>query len=254
MSGIDWGFEEDLNPVAACKAIIMDKLQQGSTEWLNERIGNVTMSNAKSLIAGGQGKMRQTYIESVASEIITGSCGDNYKSYDMMRGNVLEDYARKAYEISTGDTIKEIGLGYLNKAKRISASPDGLVFDGGEIKKGVEIKCLKPKNHIQFILAQKDPKEFMAQMQGCMWIFGVDEWDFVSYCPEFGGSALAIISAKRDEAMIKKISTAALSAVTEIDKIVVIARAINNNKIHKINVDALEAIDLIFDGGTGEIE
>ena len=236
--------------------IIMDKLEQGTAQWLAERVGNITMSKAKALITGGKGKTRATYISEVASEIIIGASDYNYNSHDMIRGNVLEPYALQAYEAVTGNKATTVGLGYLDSKKIVSASPDALIYKDGVLERGVEIKCLKPKNHIEFMVdfANPEPNEFMAQIQGNMWIFGTDYWDFCSYCPEFDGASISIISVKRDEEMIKKIMLATLSAVLEVDEIVSCVRETNHKNIADINKSALEAVSIILDYGTGGIE
>jgi len=182
------------------KPIIIDLFEQGSQEWLDARVGCVTMSNAGLLLVGGKGITRKNYIIDVASEMISGIPSKQISTFDIDRGNALEPMAREAYELLTGTKVRQIGIGYLDEMKRIAASPDGLTDIGG-----IEIKCPQPKAHLRTILAKESPKEYQAQMQGCMWVFGVDRWDFVSFCPQFKPMPICIISVNRDEEMIKLI-------------------------------------------------
>ncbi len=174
--------------------VILEHMEQGSPEWLDARVGNITMSNADKLLTGGKGVTRQSYIIDVASEIVSGVPASQVKTWEMERGNLLEPYAREAYKARTGIEVQQVGLGYLNENKRISASPDGLRPNGG-----MEIKCQGPKAHLRTIIDAKNPKKFAAQMQGCMWVFDVEYWDYCSFCPEVKDLPLFIMTLERDE-------------------------------------------------------
>ena len=218
--------------------LILESMEQGSAEWHEARRGRITMSNAKALITGGKGLTRKTYIMQVASEILTGVSSESFKSWDMERGNILEPYARMAYEQMTGLKVHEIGLGYLDENKRISASPDGLGFSVG-----MEIKCQKPKNHLSTLINGVNPKEFEAQMQGGMWLFDRERWDYVSFCPEFKDQPLFIHSVHRDEEMISRIEESAQRGVEEVDAIVKSLGGSCSDEIKSICTDALEMIE-----------
>ncbi len=221
--------------------IVLDSVEQGSTEWHDRRRGCVTMSNAKALLSGGKGLTRKSYLMSVASEIITGVTADAYKSWLMERGNILEPYARMAFTEHTGIELKQVGLGYLNNRRRISASPDGL-----SISSGAEIKCQLPKNHLATLINGVNPKEFAPQMNGCMWLFGRERWDYVSFCPEFTEMPLFVHTVYRDEEMIKRIEESAQNAVYEIDQFVKAGTAEQaSDKIVEICEDALLTIETL---------
>jgi hypothetical protein len=222
--------------------IILEHMEQGSEEWLNARVGCITMSNAKKLISKGRGDApsatRATYIAEVASEKVSGVLADRINTWDIIRGNTLEPFARDAYKAITGLDVKEIGLGYLDENRRIAASPDGLTANGG-----VEIKCQAPKNHMKTIMEAKNPKQFEAQMQGCMWVFGTDTWDYCSFCPEFANKPLVIITAHRNEEMVKQIEEAAHSAVEEVDEYI---KAAGDGQVSSLVTNlCLEAIELM---------
>lgn len=226
--------------------IVLDALEQGSPEWLAARIGCITMSNAKLLLTGGKGVTRDSYIMSVASEVMTGVPAERINTWDMERGTLLEPYAADAYEAMTGFNLRKVGLGYLNSDKRISASPDGLKMANGVVIGGVEIKCQAPKNHMKTILSAKSPDQFKAQKQGNMWVFGVEEWDYCSFCPEFKAQPLVIIPAARDNEMIARIEESALKAVKEVDEYVRLAGLGHiNDRIIDICAEAVELIDIM---------
>jgi hypothetical protein len=163
--------------------IILD-LMQGSPEWFKARIGCITMSNADKLLMKGKGgnesATKLKYIQDVASEVLAGVPSERLNTWDMQRGTLLEPYAREAYERVTGNKIKEVGLGYLDEKRRISSSPDGLKGTTSA-RGGLEIKGRGAKEHLRIIENEHDSKATEAQIQGNMWIFNADAWDFCSF-------------------------------------------------------------------------
>ena len=233
--------ESQNNFNAPGNVIILPHMVQGSSEWKEARRGRITMSNAKALTTKGKGLTRLSYLVDVASEIITGVTAETFKSWQMERGNILEPFAREAYKAHTGLDVSEVGLGYLNKDMRISGSPDGLGDDHG-----MEIKCQLPKNHLNTIVNGFEPKEFDPQIQGSMWIFEKEYWDYASFCPDFPDQPIFVHRVYRDEEMIKRIEDSALQGVYEIDEFVKRGRFSTTNKqIAKICEEALKTIEAL---------
>lgn len=222
--------------------IILNKLIQGTEAWKNARVGCITMSNAKALLTAGSGVTRKNYLLDVASEMVSGVLIDNIRSVDIARGNLLESYARRAYEELTGNAVEEVGIGYLDANKRISASPDGLIKNGG-----VEYKCPNPKAHMRTIEAGTVPKEYIPQMQGCIWVFGVDRWDYGSFCPQFSSKPLHVITQYRDEEMIKKIEESALKGIEEIDEYIKLAKGEYSPAFYEICEQSIFALNELYD-------
>ena len=220
--------------------IILAAMEQGSNEWHDARRGRITMSNAKALLTGGKGVTRKSYLMDVASEIVTGVTADTYKSWAMERGNILESFARDAYELVTGCKVNQVGLGYLNDDRTISASPDGIGED-----RGLEIKCQLPKNHVNTLYNGVNPKAFNDQMQGCMWVFDKPQWDYVSFCPECKDNPIFIYTVYRDEEVIKRIEESALRGVEEIKAIVERVKKEPVSEITDICEDALQLIETL---------
>jgi len=204
--------------------IILD-IDQGSDGWYKARCGVITMSNAKALITGGKGVTRRSYLLSVAAEIITGKTADNYQSWKMQRGTAIEPFARAAYAMETGIEAREVGFVYYDNKARIGCSPDGITDIGG-----IEIKCPNAAKHLTTILADEVPDEYLPQIQGCIWVCGVDAWDFVSFCPEFTAQPLFIKRVYKDSAIISKIRKSAIEGVAEIDAAVKAAHKQYQNK------------------------
>ena len=168
--------------------IILD-VEQGSEEWHAARCGVLSASifdkaitSKGTLSTQNIGLMNQLIAEKFTNqrEII--------KSNDaMLRGVELEPIARECYEFITDDKVQEVGLVYKSESKDISCSPDGLVED-----RGLEIKCPLAKTHVSYLLANKLPTKYIQQVQGSMWVTGLDKWDFMSYHPELPPLLLTI--------------------------------------------------------------
>lgn len=162
---------------------------QGSTSWLQDRAGHATASCFCDIIALGKTgkplKARDDYLMRVVVERITGEPVASASSFAMAWGTDAEPYARAEYEILTGATVREVGFVKHPVHKWIGASSDGLIGDSG----GIEIKC--PHNsavHLQ-TWAEGMPEAHTAQVQGQMWILGLDWIDFCSFDPRMQNGA-----------------------------------------------------------------
>jgi len=228
--------------------MIIKRFKQGSDEWIAGRVGRVTMSHAKELLTGGSGVTRHNYLLDVCSERLTGRPVERVSTWDMERGILLEPFALEAYELQTEIEIDTIGFAYLDEGEKISASPDGLTGSGGN--GGVEIKCPRPKAHMRYLDSATAMKQYMGQVQGNMWIFGAEYWDFVSFCPEFAACPLHIQRIERDDDMIEKIKMAALEGVEMVDAM---EHAIRRNPVAEwmdaICSEAIVAVDAYLNDG-----
>lgn len=162
-----------------------EDLEQGSDEWLEARTGVITASVIGQLItpqtirAASNDKSR-ALIAQLAAERITGRTEPMYVNDDMMRGHLHEPIARDLYAEHNGVEVKQVGFmtREFSGGVLIGASPDGLVGEDG----GTEIKCPRPKAHIQTILADEVPTYYMAQVQTSLVVSGRNWWDYISFC------------------------------------------------------------------------
>jgi len=101
-------------------------------------------------------------------------------NYWTERGTRLESLARLKYEQITGHEVKQAGFidcGFYG------CSPDGLIYDGEKLVKGLEIKCPSGEVHLETLLSGEMPRDHDMQVHFSMICAGVREWDFLSYCP-----------------------------------------------------------------------
>lgn len=178
--------------------------EQRSPEWFEARLGKATASQFANVLAAKTTAANRNYRVKLALERITGKQEEVYVNDAMKQGTEREPLARIAYEGLTGNLVEEVGL-CLHDTLDCGASPDGLI----DAVKGLEIKCPTPGKHVEYLRQNGEPPEYTAQIQGCMWITGRTQWDFVSFCPEFPENAQLIVrTIKRDAAYIEKLAAA----------------------------------------------
>ncbi len=161
-------------------------IEQGTSLWLQERLGKFTASECYKLMTDGRGNKdfsdaAMKYILEKVSEELTGTV-DTITSEAIVWGTEQEHRAREWYEVTKEVKVKQVGfLPYLDYA---GCSPDGLVGEDG----GLEIKCpFNTSNHIANVVYSKDfktkHKSYYWQCQMGMLVTDRPWWDFVSFDP-----------------------------------------------------------------------
>lgn len=162
--------------------------QQGSTEWLNARLGIMTASNAHLLLVNGKkdglGDALITHAYHLIAERFTGQMSGKFDGNEYTeRGHILEPivsdyYVQMGY--AKADDIQEVGI-VLNFADKygypVGASPDRLVGEKG----GLEIKTREPHLQAELLLTGDIGKKHLAQVQFGLWVTGREWWDYISY-------------------------------------------------------------------------
>lgn len=181
--------------------IIIEDLEQGSEEWFASRIGIPTASNFAKILTPKTLKMsaqaKQYAIDIIAEEY---EPSEPLDSEWVLRGIELEDQAREAYEFLKDVKVEQVGIAYKDDSKSVSCSPDGLIPDSG-----LEIKCPKLTTHINYLLNGTLPDAYIMQVQGSMWVMGLDTYDFMSYHPS---AKPFVITVNRDEKIMDALDEA----------------------------------------------
>lgn len=189
--------------------------EQRSAGWFAARLGKATASNFSKVLAtlkSGEAAERRNYRVKLALERITGKQEDVFQNEAMRLGTEREPLARMAYEALTGNLVEEVGF-CMHDTLECGASPDGLI----DARRGLEIKCPSAGKHFEYLRQKAEPPEYTAQIQGCMWICEREEWDFVSYCPDFPEQAQLIVrTIGRDDAYITKLAMAVETFMEEV--------------------------------------
>ena len=156
-------------------------MEQRSKEWFEARRGRVTASMASVLMAPrGLGNPAQKYAKEILSEQISYFFEeDTYMSYAMQQGIDLEPMARERYE--KDNMVEVIEDGFITKGKDLGCSPDGLIDTDG----GLEIKCPQPAKHMDNLLSENCPKEYIDQVQFSLLVTDRKYWDVMTFNPTF---------------------------------------------------------------------
>ncbi|CAB4171393.1 phage_rel_nuc, putative phage-type endonuclease [uncultured Caudovirales phage] len=197
--------------------------EQGSVEWLMERVGYCTASRFRDVMDilknGKFGAKHQAYVYSVARERVRGKPVNNFVNFAMERGTELEPQARMAYESFSGNLVTQVGFIHHPSIKYVGGSPDGLVDDDGII----EIKCPMDSNakHYDTWLKGMDD-EHTPQVQGLLWVLNRQYCDFISYDPdEPPHLQLCIVRVNRDDDYIAELEKQVISFLAEVDALLV---------------------------------
>lgn len=159
-------------------------MEQLTESWRNARLGQVTASKVKDVMANGRGgapsASRTNYMMQLLCERLTGTWEEGYTSPAMARGTELEPVARLAYELMQDCEVQEVGLIQHPKIKHFAASPDGVIaLPNG--RGGLEIKCPNTAQHIAVMRAGKHDSQYEWQMLAQMACAELEWVDFVSF-------------------------------------------------------------------------
>jgi len=192
---------------------------QGTHDWLMERVGMVTASRFKDVLAvlknGKPGAARTNYLTEIVCERLTGQPTEHFVNAAMKWGTEHEAAARAAYEVKSGNHVSLMGF-MKHSTLMAGCSPDGII----ELDGGLEIKCPTSATHLE-TLTQGMDESHMGQVQGAMWITGLPWWDFVSYDPRFPAPLqLYVTRVWRDEAYISALEAAVRVFIDEVDETV----------------------------------
>lgn len=194
-------------------------MEQRSSDWFSIRWGVATASRFADVMAVGRNGQslasRKNYLSELVIERLTEppTEDDSYKSSAMEWGIEYEPTAILEYELRTGN---QVGNAFFEKHPTLEAgaSPDGYVDKDGLI----EIKCPNSATHLQTLKDKEIPKQYVAQVQGQLWITGRKWCDFISYDPRFPSNAQIFITrVKRDEKYIKELEEQITDFLAEVD-------------------------------------
>ena len=169
---------------------------QGSDEWYAARLGKVTGTGFAKVLAKGQGKTRKSYMIQLAAERLTGLAQESYSNAAMEWGTEHEADARIRYEMV--NDVSVLLAGFVELSDEIGTSPDGLVDDEGLL----EIKCPNSTTHIETIMSNKVPSQYIPQIQGGIWVAERQWCDFVSFDPRVAAVPCLCLRVARDQKYI----------------------------------------------------
>ncbi len=179
-------------------------LQEGE-DWLKQRRGLFTGSEASVLMSKGRGKdftdTGMTYIYKKAAERL-GSHSFQTSNAACKWGENNEPKAIELYEQITGVTIEQVGFVKSEQYGFVGCSVDGLEVGESSI---IEVKCpYAPENHLKYAYdLSYVKKKHNHQMQHGMYVWDVDFCDFITYDPR-SDEPIFIHRIERDDEYIEK--------------------------------------------------
>ncbi len=192
-------------------------MEQRSDEWFSARLGKVTASKVKDVMAKGRGgapsATRQNYMMQLLCERLTGKREEGFTSAAMQRGTELEPIARSAYEFNAGVMTVETGLIEHQRITGFAASPDGVVGTDGLL----EIKCPNTAQHIAIIQSGAHDTTYEWQMLAQMACSGREWVDFVSFDDRLPEELQYVcFRYHRDEARIRELEDEVVAFLEEL--------------------------------------
>jgi putative phage-type endonuclease len=194
-------------------------IEQRSDDWFLARLGKATASNFDKIMVGPKYAGWKNYKAELVAERTTGKryaelTGRDFTTFEMQWGTDNEPLARLHYTLSTKNNVEETSF-WEHAELAAGASPDGLIGDDGIL----EIKCPNTATHINTLHTGKLPNQYIAQVQGQLWITGRKWGDFVSFDPRLPENARKIIIPfKRDEEYIKLLEDTIRLFLKEVDQ------------------------------------
>lgn len=199
-------------------------LEQRTDAWLQARVGKVTASQFKHVLAktqkGTPTAARTTYLWQQVIERLTGQPAPVAKTMAMQWGTDQEPAALQAYNEAHLVNIETVGF-VQHATLAVGCSPDGLVTEDMAATGLVEIKCpFNSANHLETWLSGM-PEEHQAQVQGQMWLTGREWCDCVSFDPRMPADLqLYVQRIPRNPEYIATLEREIITFLGEVDAIV----------------------------------
>lgn len=196
------------------------EVEQGSYEWHKMRLGVITASKAKHVVAKAGSATRRTYMAELVAEIMTGAPLEQISSKAIEWGRENEGPAIETYSFITGRHVERLPFIY-SEDMRCGCSPDGIDDLGG-----VEIKApFNTTNHILSIVDGRVKDEYVWQIQFSLWVSGLDSWSFASYDPRMRSNNLHIIECEPSSKHQDKLSECVPEFIKELDEMLEIVQS-----------------------------
>lgn len=200
--------------------------EQGSDGWLNDRIGRFTASRFSDLMANGQGSdtmgaTAYSYIMEVVTERLTGLACETFSGNQATDWGKLNEPEAKLWMLeSEGLIILEAPFKALDGWT--GGSPDGFILKDGQKHMLVEIKCPhNSKHHTSRLLSGEVPKEYLDQIQGNLWVHGLNHALYIDFDPRFPNEQKVLkVEVPRDEVRIEQIKARVQMAVEEAKRMI----------------------------------
>jgi len=197
--------------------------EQGSGEWLNQRVGMLTASRMaeamamlkpdKNGIAKPAEARRKLLIEKLA-ERLTGDAATHYVSPAMQHGLLYEPAGKAALEDREGELLQACGFIEHPTIQGFGASPDALLG----VDAVFELKCPTSPTHVAWLMDGVMPAQHKPQVLAQLACTKRSAAVFASYDPRMpAGLQLFTVRWTPDPAEIYAVEVAAVEFIAELD-------------------------------------
>lgn len=178
-------------------------VEQGSTEWLQLRLGIPTSSAFEKIVTptGKLSTQARKYACYLVTEKLLNRSLDSISNLEWVaRGKELEPDAVRQYEFDNDVKTELVGFVTTDDG-RIGASPDRLIKGANA---GLEVKCPAPHTHVEYML-DGFGKDYNVQVQGQLYVCEFDYVDRFSFNPDMPPVQIRSV---RDEPFIRTLTDA----------------------------------------------
>lgn len=189
------------------------KIEQNTPEWDKARLGKITGSKLKDIVAKrGTGEKLGFY------QLIADRLAIIDESEDPMeRGHTLEQEAINEFTKLTGKEVKRAGMWVSSENENIACSPDGVV----NTTEAVEIKCLSASRHLQAYFTKEIPDEYEYQaLQYFIVNPKLETLYFCFYDPRVIAKPFFYIEIKRDTEKVEEVKKIQLEKLAKVDELI----------------------------------
>jgi putative phage-type endonuclease len=171
-------------------------IEQRSQEWLNERVGFITGSRLNDVLAKKETAARKNYLLQLAIERINKKPAEPMFINDaMQRGIDKEDEAVICFEVNQGVFAEKCSFIKSKDIVWFGASPDRLIGNDAIL----ECKVPNTLTHMNYIIDNKLPTKYKAQVYGQMLVTERDRGYFMSWDDRtVEGMELFVVEFKKD--------------------------------------------------------
>ena len=171
------------------RMIVLD-CEQGTRAWHEARLGIPTASEFKRVVTNGGARCRAARggCGTGAELLVEWATGEPYKTFESdwtEYGKAMEPAARAAYSFHRDLSVSQVGLCYRDDKRLVAASPDGLVGGDKSGRGALELKCPSPEIHLLYLSMGVVPTKYVIQVQGHLWVTGLEWCDFMSFHPDY---------------------------------------------------------------------
>jgi putative phage-type endonuclease len=153
-------------------------IEQRSQEWLDERVGFITGSRLNDVLAKKETAARKNYLLKLAIERINKKPTEPMFINDaMQRGIDKEDEAVICFEVNQGVFAEKCSFINSKDIVWFGASPDRLIGNDAIL----ECKVPNTLTHMNYIIDNKLPTKYKAQVYGQMLVTERDRGYFMSW-------------------------------------------------------------------------